>query len=163
SQSPPDDGRILPREDQHPVAHPRDPIARSALGRSPSRCRRSPAGLDPAARGGPRRPPHIPCLGARARGRAERRRAPAGPVVVGDGGLDLLFLTGWITQIEQLWDAPANRRFLERLAAFGRLILFDSRGTGLSDRVLVEYTVEQETQDALAVLDAAGSERAAVF
>jgi class 3 adenylate cyclase len=83
--------------------------------------------------------------------------------VIGDGGLDLLFLTGWITQIEQLWEAPANRRFLERLAAFGRLILFDSRGTGLSDRVLVEYTVEQEARDAIAVLDAAGSERAAVI
>jgi class 3 adenylate cyclase/pimeloyl-ACP methyl ester carboxylesterase len=83
--------------------------------------------------------------------------------VVGEGGLDLLFLTGWITQIEQLWEAPANRRFLERLAAFGRLILFDSRGTGLSDRVLVEYSVEQEAQDAIAVLDAAGSERAAVL
>ncbi|HEV2924910.1 MAG TPA: adenylate/guanylate cyclase domain-containing protein [Solirubrobacteraceae bacterium] len=83
--------------------------------------------------------------------------------VVGDGGLDLLFLTGWITQIEQLWEAPANRRFLERLADFGRLILFDSRGTGLSDRVLVEYSVEQETQDAIAVLDACGSERAAVL
>jgi len=70
---------------------------------------------------------------------------------------------GWITQIEQLWEAPANRRFLERLATFGRLILFDSRGTGLSDRVLVEYSVEQEAQDAIAVLDATGSERAAVF
>jgi class 3 adenylate cyclase len=83
--------------------------------------------------------------------------------VVGEGGLDLLFLTGWITQIEQLWEAPANRRFLERLASFCRLILFDSRGTGLSDRVLVEYSVEQEAQDAIAVLDAAGSERAAVL
>jgi class 3 adenylate cyclase/pimeloyl-ACP methyl ester carboxylesterase len=83
--------------------------------------------------------------------------------VVGDGGLDLLFLTGWITQIEHLWEAPANRRFLERLAAFGRLILFDSRGTGLSERMLERYTVEQEVQDALAVLDAAGSERAAVL
>jgi class 3 adenylate cyclase/pimeloyl-ACP methyl ester carboxylesterase len=83
--------------------------------------------------------------------------------VVGDGGLDLLFLTGWITQIEQLWEAPANRRFLDRLAEFGRLILFDSRGTGLSERVLEAYTLEQEAQDALAVLDAAGSERAALF
>jgi class 3 adenylate cyclase/pimeloyl-ACP methyl ester carboxylesterase len=82
--------------------------------------------------------------------------------VVGEGGLDLLFVTGWITQIEHLWEAPANRRFLERLASFGRLILFDSRGTGLSERVLDTYTVEQEAQDALAVLDAAGSERAAV-
>src|ERR1019366_3392825 len=83
--------------------------------------------------------------------------------VVGEGGLDLLFLTGWLTQLEQLWEAPANRRFLERLAAFGRLILFDSRGTGLSDRVLDAYTVEQDAQDALAVLDAAGSERAALL
>jgi class 3 adenylate cyclase len=83
--------------------------------------------------------------------------------VIGDGGLDLLFLTGWITQVEQLWEAPANRRFLERLAALGRLILFDSRGTGLSDRVLVEYSVEQEAEDAIAVLDACESERAAVL
>jgi class 3 adenylate cyclase/pimeloyl-ACP methyl ester carboxylesterase len=83
--------------------------------------------------------------------------------VVGETGLDLLFLTGWIAQIEQLWEAPANRRFLERLAEFSRLILFDSRGTGLSERVLEAYTLEQEAQDALAVLDAAGSERAALF
>ncbi len=83
--------------------------------------------------------------------------------VVGDGPLDLLFVTGWLTQLEQLWEAPANRRFLERLTSFGRLILFDSRGTGLSERVLERYTIEQETRDALAVLDAAGSERAALF
>jgi class 3 adenylate cyclase len=82
---------------------------------------------------------------------------------IGDGPLDLLFLTGWITQIEHLWEAPANRRFLERLASFGRLIIFDSRGTGLSDRVLDTYTLEQEATDALAVLDAAGSERAALI
>jgi class 3 adenylate cyclase/pimeloyl-ACP methyl ester carboxylesterase len=83
--------------------------------------------------------------------------------VIGEGGLDILFVTGWITQIEHLWEAPANRRFLERLASFGRLILFDSRGTGLSERVLENYAVEQEAEDALAVLDAAGSERAAVM
>ncbi len=83
--------------------------------------------------------------------------------VVGDGQLDMLFLTGWVTQLEQLWEAPANRRFLERLATFGRLIMFDSRGTGLSERVLASYTIEQEARDALAVLDAAGSERAALF
>ena len=83
--------------------------------------------------------------------------------VVGEGPLDVLFLTGWLTQLEQLWEAPANRRFLERLATFGRLILFDSRGTGLSERVLETYTLEQEARDALAVLDAAGSERAALF
>jgi class 3 adenylate cyclase/pimeloyl-ACP methyl ester carboxylesterase len=83
--------------------------------------------------------------------------------VVGDGPIDMLFLPGWISQIEQLWESPANRRFLERLAAFTRLILFDSRGTGLSDRVLVTYELEQEEKDAIAVLDAAGSERTAVL
>src|SRR3984893_4039459 len=83
--------------------------------------------------------------------------------VIGDGGLDLLFLTGRLTQLEQLWEAPANRRCLAHLAPFWGVILYDGGGTGLSDRVLVDYTVEQETQDALAVLDAAGSERAALL
>jgi class 3 adenylate cyclase/pimeloyl-ACP methyl ester carboxylesterase len=83
--------------------------------------------------------------------------------LAGEGPLDVLFLPGWISQIEQLWEAPALRRFLERLTSFGRLILFDSRGTGLSERVLETYTLEQEARDALAVLDAAGSERAAIF
>ncbi|HEX4465605.1 MAG TPA: alpha/beta fold hydrolase [Solirubrobacteraceae bacterium] len=83
--------------------------------------------------------------------------------VTGKGPLDVLFLPGWISQIEQLWDAPAMRRFLERLSVFGRLILFDRRGTGLSDRLGGDQSVEQEAEDALAVLDAAGSERAALF
>jgi class 3 adenylate cyclase len=83
--------------------------------------------------------------------------------VAGEGALDLLFMTGWISQVEQLWESPALRRLLERLAVFSRLILFDRRGTGLSDSAGGLYTLEQEAQDALAVLDAAGSERAAVF
>ncbi|MGO8906414.1 MAG: adenylate/guanylate cyclase domain-containing protein [Solirubrobacteraceae bacterium] len=83
--------------------------------------------------------------------------------VIGEGPLDLLFLPGWISQIEQLWETPANRRLLERLAVFSRLILFDRRGTGLSDKVGEPYSIEQEAEDALAVLDAAGSERAALF
>jgi class 3 adenylate cyclase/pimeloyl-ACP methyl ester carboxylesterase len=83
--------------------------------------------------------------------------------VVGEGALDLLFLPGWISQIEQLWEAPAMRRFLERLAVFNRLILFDRRGTGLSDRTREPQTLDQDAEDALAVLDAAGSERAALF
>jgi class 3 adenylate cyclase/pimeloyl-ACP methyl ester carboxylesterase len=83
--------------------------------------------------------------------------------VAGEGGLDLLFLPGWISQIEQLWESAANRRFLERLSVFSRLILFDRRGSGLSGSVGEPYTVEQEARDALAVLDAAGSERAALF
>ncbi len=83
--------------------------------------------------------------------------------VAGDGPLDLLFLPGWISQIEQLWEAPGNRRFLERLLSFGRLIMFDSRGTGLSDHGLDGYSLDQDVADALAVLDAAGSERCAVM
>jgi class 3 adenylate cyclase/pimeloyl-ACP methyl ester carboxylesterase len=83
--------------------------------------------------------------------------------VIGDGRLDVLFMTGWISQIEQLWELPALRRFLERLAVFSRLILFDRRGTGLSDSVGERYTLHQEALDALAVLDAVGSERAALF
>lgn len=83
--------------------------------------------------------------------------------VAGEGKLDLLFLPGWISQIEQLWDASAMRRFLERLAVFSRLILFDRRGSGLSDSVGESYTLEQEARDALAVLDAAGSQRAALL
>jgi class 3 adenylate cyclase/pimeloyl-ACP methyl ester carboxylesterase len=83
--------------------------------------------------------------------------------VIGDGALDLLFMTGWISQVEQLWESPALRRLFERLAVFSRLILFDRRGNGLSDSNGASYTVEQEANDALAVLDAAGSERAAVF
>jgi class 3 adenylate cyclase len=83
--------------------------------------------------------------------------------VSGDGPLDLLFLPGWISQIEQLWEAPGNRRFLEGLTRFGRLIIFDNRGTGLSDHGLSSYSLEQDVADAVAVLDAAGSERAAVM
>jgi class 3 adenylate cyclase len=83
--------------------------------------------------------------------------------VIGDGPLDMLFLPGWISQVEQMWELPALRRFLERLATFGRLIVFDRRGTGLSDRLVAPHSLEQETLDALAVLDAAGSERAALF
>jgi class 3 adenylate cyclase len=83
--------------------------------------------------------------------------------VIGDGPIDLLFLPGWISQVEQLWELPALRRFYERLAELGRVIVFDRRGTGLSDRVVAPHSLEQETLDALAVLDAAGSERAALF
>jgi len=83
--------------------------------------------------------------------------------VAGEGALDLLFLPGWISQIEQLWDASAMRRFLERLAVFNRLILFDRRGSGLSDSAGEPYTLEQEARDALAVLDAVDSERTALL
>ncbi len=82
---------------------------------------------------------------------------------IGESGLDVLFLPGWISQIEQLWESAALTRFMQRLASFARLIQFDSRGTGLSERVRYGNSLEEEARDAIAVLDAAGSERAALF
>src|SRR5215208_2554828 len=85
--------------------------------------------------------------------------------VVGDGPLDLVFVPGWVSNIELMWEEPCSARFLERLASFSRLILFDKRGTGLSDRVSLSDlpTLEQRMDDVRAVMDAAGSERAAVL
>lgn len=84
---------------------------------------------------------------------------------VGEGPIDLLYSGGWITNVELGWEQAHIVRFYERLASFSRLILFDKRGTGLSDRVPDERlpTLEERTDDIRAVLDAAGSERAAVF
>jgi pimeloyl-ACP methyl ester carboxylesterase len=85
--------------------------------------------------------------------------------VVGDGPLDLVFVPGWISHIELYWEWPEVAHFLRRLATFGRLILFDKRGTGLSDRVPSAElpTLEQRMDDVRAVMDAAGSERAALL
>jgi pimeloyl-ACP methyl ester carboxylesterase len=55
--------------------------------------------------------------------------------VVGDGALDLVVVPGFVSHLEHAWENPAYAHFLERLASFSRLILFDKRGTGLSDRV----------------------------
>src|SRR2546422_9034461 len=84
--------------------------------------------------------------------------------VVGDGPLDLVFVMGWVSHLDYFWEEPSFARFLRRLASFSRLILFDKRGTGLSDRVpLAELpTLEQRMDDVRAVMDAVGSERAAV-
>ena len=85
--------------------------------------------------------------------------------VVGDGSLDLVFVPGFVSHVEHAWEDPDYARFLERLASFSRLILFDKRGTGLSDRVPVNLlpTLEQRMDDVRAVMDAAGSEKAALF
>ncbi|MFN8160026.1 MAG: adenylate/guanylate cyclase domain-containing protein [Solirubrobacterales bacterium] len=81
---------------------------------------------------------------------------------MGEGPIDLIFVPGFVSHLEILHEYPQARRFLERLASFSRLICFDKRGTGLSDRG-VPYTIEAVTEDMLAVLDAAGSSQAAVF
>jgi class 3 adenylate cyclase len=85
--------------------------------------------------------------------------------VVGDGPFDLVYVPGWISNIELMWDEPSHARLLGRLASFSRLILFDKRGTGMSDPVPVDRlpTLEQRMDDVRAVIDAAGSERAALF
>ena len=78
------------------------------------------------------------------------------------GGLDLVFVPGWVSHLEVMWELPEFARFLDRLAAMGRLILFDKRGTGLSDRVAGTPTLEQRAEDIAAVMDAAGSSQAAL-
>jgi pimeloyl-ACP methyl ester carboxylesterase len=82
--------------------------------------------------------------------------------VLGDGPVDLVFVMGAITNLNVLWDDPEYRRFCERLASFSRLILFDKRGMGLSDRVRVG-TLEERMDDVRAILDAVGSENAALM
>jgi len=83
--------------------------------------------------------------------------------VVGPGGaLDLVFIPGWMSHLEVMWELPEFARFLDRLATMGRLLLFDKRGTGLSDRVASLPTLEQRADDIKAVMDTAGSASAAI-
>ena len=82
--------------------------------------------------------------------------------VTGEGPLDLVFVPGFVSHLEADWESSVRARFLDRLANFSRLIRFDKRGTGLSDRVPIP-TLEQRMDDVRAVMDAVGSERAALF
>jgi len=83
--------------------------------------------------------------------------------VVGDGPLDLLYVPSWISQVEHYWEEPSVTRYFSRLTSFSRLIMFDRRGSGLSDPLPRAPTLEEQMDDILAVMEAAGSERAAVF
>ena len=85
--------------------------------------------------------------------------------VVGDGPLDLVFVNGWGQSFDPGWDMEPIARFYRRLASFSRLIVFDKRGTGLSDRVPLDDlpTLETRMDDMRAVMDAIGVERAAVL
>ncbi|HEX2889279.1 adenylate/guanylate cyclase domain-containing protein, partial [Vineibacter terrae] len=100
--------------------------------------------------------------------RPETRYARCGDIdiayqVVGDGPLDLLYAPGWLSHVEYGWESPQYARFLRRLARFSRLIIFDKRGTGLSDRDAGFPTLEQRAEDIRAVLDAAGSRQSALL
>jgi pimeloyl-ACP methyl ester carboxylesterase len=88
----------------------------------------------------------------------ETRYAKSGDVniayqVVGDGPFDLVYVPGWVSNVDLLWEKPKPARFLERLASFSRLVLFDKRGTGMSDRVSTDRlpTLEQRMDDVRAV------------
>jgi len=83
--------------------------------------------------------------------------------VVGREGPHLLLAPGSVTHLEVLWQRASVERFLLRLAGFSRLVLMDPRGLGLSDRLTDVPSLEERVTDLLAVLDAAGSERAALF
>jgi class 3 adenylate cyclase len=104
-----------------------------------------------------------------AAGMAETQYAPVGDIfiayqVVGDGPFDLVFAPTFFSNIEVLWESPMVARFLRRLASFSRLILFDRRGSGLSDACpIADLTLENRAADIVAVLDAIGSDRAALF
>jgi class 3 adenylate cyclase len=83
--------------------------------------------------------------------------------VLGEGPFDLLFVPGFVSNVEATWRSPELSAFFRRLASFCRLILFDKRGTGMSDRGSQNFTLEQRMHDVQAILDAVGSEQAALF
>ena len=100
--------------------------------------------------------------------RTETRFAQSGGLsiayqVVGDGPFDLVYVPGFVSHVGLRWTVPSFARALEQLASFSRLILFDKRGTGMSDRVAGAPTLEARMDDLRAVMDAVGCRRAAVF
>jgi class 3 adenylate cyclase len=82
--------------------------------------------------------------------------------VEGDGPMDLVWVPPWISQVEYLWAEPSLERVLGRLTQFARVITFDRRGSGLSDPFFGAPTLEEQMDDVLAVMDAAGSQNAAI-
>ncbi|KAA1416886.1 adenylate/guanylate cyclase domain-containing protein [Nocardioides humilatus] len=83
--------------------------------------------------------------------------------VVGEGPIDIVIVPGFVSHVELIWEIPTAVHILERLSTFARLILFDKRGSGLSDPVVGAPTLEERMDDVRAVMEAAGSERAAII
>ena len=75
----------------------------------------------------------------------------------GDGPVDFVFVPGWVSHLESSWGADASARFFRRIASFSRLIMFDKRGTGLSDPFTGVPTLEERSDDVRAVTEAVGS------
>jgi pimeloyl-ACP methyl ester carboxylesterase len=83
--------------------------------------------------------------------------------VVGHGPAAMVLVPGWISNIEVFWEDPSIARFLQKLSEFSQLLLFDKRGTGLSDRMTEPATLEERMDDVRAVMDAEGVSRAALL
>lgn len=83
--------------------------------------------------------------------------------VFGEGDVDLVFVPGFVSNIEHYWEMPGTPELLKRLGSFARVVMFDKRGTGLSDPVADAPPLEQRMDDMQAVMDATGLERAALF
>jgi class 3 adenylate cyclase len=93
-------------------------------------------------------------------------KGPGGDIayqIVGDGPVDLVIVPGWLSHVDLMWADPRWAKFVGEFASFARVILYDKRGTGLSDPVDGVPTLESRADDLRAVLDAAGSDRAALF
>jgi len=100
--------------------------------------------------------------------RPETRYARSGEIgiayqVTGEGDMDLVIAFPFLSHVDLLWDSPAMAHFVRRLGSFARVILFDRRGVGLSDPAGGAPTLEERMDDVRAVMDAAGSERAALL
>jgi pimeloyl-ACP methyl ester carboxylesterase len=98
----------------------------------------------------------------------ETRYARSGDIsiayqVVGDGLFDVVFAPGYVSHVELVWEAAGIAAFLRGIAEHARVLVFDKRGTGLSDRVAGAPTLEERSDDIRAVMEAAGSQRAALF
>ncbi len=83
--------------------------------------------------------------------------------VIGEGAVDIIYIPGWVSNIDMMWTEPRLAAFLSRLSLFSRLIIFDKRGTGLSDRSDNHSSMEERMDDINAVLDATGSKKAFLF
>jgi pimeloyl-ACP methyl ester carboxylesterase len=99
---------------------------------------------------------------------AETRYARSGDVhiayqVSGEGPFDLVYVPPFVSHVELHWQMPSGVALIERLSSFSRIIRFDKRGTGMSDRVEGVPTLETRMDDVRAVMDAAGSEKAALL
>lgn len=84
--------------------------------------------------------------------------------VTGEGNpIDMVFAPGTVSHLLLAWDSPLGRKQIERFSRFSRLIRFDKRGTGMSDRMAKVATLEERTDDIRAVMDAAGSQQAVIL